>query len=130
MKALIAGAGIAGPATAIALRKAGIAAVLYEAYPEDATDAGAFVTIAANGQDALHAIGAYDPVHEASFPASRMRIFDPAGSQVADIPPRPRPPGPAHHHQLPAGLGPPPGSIRPRRPGRVRQAAHHRSKNG
>ena len=86
MKVLIAGAGIAGPATAIALRKAGIASVLYEAYPEDATDAGAFVTIAANGQDALHAIGAHDPVHEASFPASRMRIFDPAGSQVADIP--------------------------------------------
>jgi 2-polyprenyl-6-methoxyphenol hydroxylase-like FAD-dependent oxidoreductase len=86
MKVLIAGAGIAGPATAIALRKAGIAAVLYEAYPEDATDAGAFVTIAANGQDALHAIGAHDPVLHASFPASRMRIFDPAGSQVADVP--------------------------------------------
>jgi 2-polyprenyl-6-methoxyphenol hydroxylase-like FAD-dependent oxidoreductase len=86
MKALIAGAGIAGPATAIALRKAGIASVLYEAYPEEATDAGAFVTIAANGQDALNAIDACDPVLDASFPASRMRIFDPAGSQVADIP--------------------------------------------
>ncbi len=86
MKVLIAGAGIAGPATAIALRKAGIASVLYEAHPEDATDAGAFVTIAANGQDALHAIGAHSPVLDASFPASRMRIFDPAGTQVADIP--------------------------------------------
>jgi 2-polyprenyl-6-methoxyphenol hydroxylase-like FAD-dependent oxidoreductase len=31
MKVLISGAGIVGPATAIALRKAGIAAVLYEA---------------------------------------------------------------------------------------------------
>jgi 2-polyprenyl-6-methoxyphenol hydroxylase-like FAD-dependent oxidoreductase len=49
MKALIAGAGIAGPATAIALRKAGIACVLYEACPEGAMDAGGFVTIAANG---------------------------------------------------------------------------------
>jgi 2-polyprenyl-6-methoxyphenol hydroxylase-like FAD-dependent oxidoreductase len=86
MKVLIAGAGIAGPATAIALHKAGIASVLYEARPEDATDAGAFVTIAANGQDALHAIGARGPVLDASFPASRMRIFDPAGTQVADIP--------------------------------------------
>jgi len=86
MKVLIAGAGIAGPATAIALRKAGIASVLYEAYPEDAADAGAFVTIAANGQDALHAIDARDPFLDASFPASRMRIFDPAGTQVADIP--------------------------------------------
>lgn len=86
MKVLISGAGIAGPATAIALRKAGIAAVLYEAYPEGATDAGAFVTMAANGQDALRAIDAYDRVRDASFPASRMRIFDPAGTQVADIP--------------------------------------------
>jgi 2-polyprenyl-6-methoxyphenol hydroxylase-like FAD-dependent oxidoreductase len=86
MKVLIAGAGIAGPATAIALRKAGIAAVLYEAYPKDATDAGTFVTIAANGQDALRAIDAHGPVLDASFPASRMRILDPAGTQVADIP--------------------------------------------
>jgi len=86
MKVLIAGGGIAGPATAIALHKAGIAAALYEAYPEDATDAGAFMTIAANGQDALHAIDAAGPVLDASFPASRMRIFDPAGAQVADVP--------------------------------------------
>jgi 2-polyprenyl-6-methoxyphenol hydroxylase-like FAD-dependent oxidoreductase len=86
MKVLIAGAGIAGPATAIALRKAGIASVLYEAYPDDAAGPGAFVTIAANGQDALHAIDARGPVLDASFPASRMRIFDPAGAQVADFP--------------------------------------------
>jgi 2-polyprenyl-6-methoxyphenol hydroxylase-like FAD-dependent oxidoreductase len=86
MKVLIAGAGIAGSATAIALRKAGIAAELYEAYPEGGTGAGAFVTIAANGQDALHAIDAGAPVLDASFPASRMRIFDSAGTQVADIP--------------------------------------------
>jgi 2-polyprenyl-6-methoxyphenol hydroxylase-like FAD-dependent oxidoreductase len=86
MKVLIAGAGIAGPGTAIALCRAGIDSVLYEAYPEDAADAGAFVTIAANGQDALRAIGADGPVLDASFPASRMRIFDPTGTQVADIP--------------------------------------------
>lgn len=86
MKVLIAGAGIAGPATAIALRKAGITSVLYEARPEHAPDADAFVTIAANGQDALHAIDAGDAVLGASFPASRMRIFDPAGTQVAEVP--------------------------------------------
>ena len=86
MKALIAGAGIAGPAAAIALRKAGIASVLYEAYPGDATDAGAFVTIAANGQDALHAIDVGQPVADASFPATRIRVLDPAGTQVIDAP--------------------------------------------
>jgi 2-polyprenyl-6-methoxyphenol hydroxylase-like FAD-dependent oxidoreductase len=86
MKVLIAGAGIAGAATAIALRKAGIAGVLYEACAEDAADGGAFVTIAANGQDALRAIDAHGPVLDASFPASRMRIFGPDGAQVAGIP--------------------------------------------
>jgi len=37
-KALIIGGGIAGPATAIALRKAGITAAVYETYPADASD--------------------------------------------------------------------------------------------
>jgi FAD-dependent urate hydroxylase len=49
MKVLIAGAGVAGPATAIALRKTGINSVIYEAYPAHDGEAGAFVTIAANG---------------------------------------------------------------------------------
>jgi FAD-dependent urate hydroxylase len=86
MKVLIAGAGIAGPATAIALRKAGISSVVYEAYPADDGQAGAFVTIAANGQDALRAIDADQPVLDASFSGTRLRIFDSAGIQVADLP--------------------------------------------
>ncbi len=94
MRVLIAGASVAGPATAIALHKAGIASVLYEGRPEDTTEAGAFVTIAANGQDALHAIDAHGPVLDASFPASRLMIFDPAGTEVADIPLDRNQPGP------------------------------------
>lgn len=62
MKVLIAGAGIAGPATAIALHKAGISSVIYEAYPVSTGEMGAFVTIAANGQDALRAIDVDQPV--------------------------------------------------------------------
>jgi 2-polyprenyl-6-methoxyphenol hydroxylase-like FAD-dependent oxidoreductase len=85
MKALIAGAGIAGPATAIALRKAGISSEVYEAYPADTGDTGAFVTIAANGQDALRAIDAHQAVLDVSFSGTRLRIFDPAGIQLADL---------------------------------------------
>jgi 2-polyprenyl-6-methoxyphenol hydroxylase-like FAD-dependent oxidoreductase len=84
--ALIIGGGIAGPATAIGLHKAGINAAIYEAYPPAASDdAGAFVTIAANGQDALQAIDVLDPVLRASFPAHRIRMSDPAGTTLADI---------------------------------------------
>jgi 2-polyprenyl-6-methoxyphenol hydroxylase-like FAD-dependent oxidoreductase len=85
-KALIIGGGIAGPATAIALRKAGIDAAVFEAYPADASDeVGAFLTIAANGQDALQAIDVLEPVLSASFPARQLRMFDPAGSKLADV---------------------------------------------
>jgi 2-polyprenyl-6-methoxyphenol hydroxylase-like FAD-dependent oxidoreductase len=84
--ALISGGGIAGPATAIALHKAGISAAIYEAYPPGASDgAGAFLTIAANGQDALQAIDALNPVLDASFPARRLRLSDPAGTSLMDI---------------------------------------------
>jgi 2-polyprenyl-6-methoxyphenol hydroxylase-like FAD-dependent oxidoreductase len=86
MKVLIAGGGIAGPAAAIAMHKAGISAAVFEAYPADTGDAGAFVTIAANGQDALRAIDAHQPVLDASFPASRLRLYSPAGTQLADMP--------------------------------------------
>ncbi|MFC5834606.1 FAD-dependent monooxygenase [Nonomuraea insulae] len=55
--ALIAGGGIAGAASAIALRKAGIDAVVHEAYDRTADDAGAFLTLAPNALDALRALG-------------------------------------------------------------------------
>jgi FAD-dependent urate hydroxylase len=63
MKVLIAGGGIAGPAAGIALARAGIGSEIYEAYPREAGDGtGAFLTLTANGQEALRAIGAADPV--------------------------------------------------------------------
>jgi 2-polyprenyl-6-methoxyphenol hydroxylase-like FAD-dependent oxidoreductase len=86
MRVLIAGGGIAGPAAAIALAKAGIGAEVYEAYPRDADGTGAFLTLTANGQDALRAIDAGDAVTAASFPATRLRLFSPAGELLADAP--------------------------------------------
>jgi 2-polyprenyl-6-methoxyphenol hydroxylase-like FAD-dependent oxidoreductase len=89
MQVLIIGGGIAGPAAAIALAKAGISSEIYEAYPADAAvsaSAGAFLTITANGQDALRAVGADRPVLDASFPATRLRLFDAHGAKLADLP--------------------------------------------
>jgi FAD-dependent urate hydroxylase len=57
-KALIIGAGIAGPAAAMALQKAGIDAAVFEAHPGDANGVGAFLTVASNGVDALEVLGA------------------------------------------------------------------------
>ncbi|MEU1903791.1 FAD-dependent monooxygenase [Streptomyces hygroscopicus] len=84
--ALIIGGGIAGTVTAMALRKAGIDAVVYEAYPTDATDAGAFLVVAANGLEALRTIDAHGPVLENSFPADRVDFISNTGKRLGDRP--------------------------------------------
>jgi 2-polyprenyl-6-methoxyphenol hydroxylase-like FAD-dependent oxidoreductase len=85
-KVLIAGGGIAGPAAAIALHKAGISAEIVEAVHPGTAAMGAFLTLAANGVDALRAIGADQPVLDASLPARRLRLFEPGGKMVTDAP--------------------------------------------
>jgi FAD-dependent urate hydroxylase len=67
-KALIIGGGVAGPVTAIALQRAGIEAVVYEAYPQGEEEVGSYLTVATNGLDALRAIKADRPVLAAGFP--------------------------------------------------------------
>ncbi|MFF4508943.1 FAD-dependent oxidoreductase [Streptomyces sp. NPDC001401] len=83
MRALIIGGGIAGSATAIALQKADITSVVYEAHPAGADDRGAFLSLFVNGIDALQAIDAHEPVLERSFPGSRIEFTTSAGKQLA-----------------------------------------------
>ncbi|GGM68429.1 FAD-dependent oxidoreductase [Longimycelium tulufanense] len=80
--AVIIGGGIAGPVTAMALHKAGINAVVYEAYPTGADDLGAFLALMNNGLDALRAIDAYHPVAAASFPTSYVETFNGTGQSL------------------------------------------------
>ncbi|MBF6332435.1 FAD-dependent oxidoreductase [Nocardia transvalensis] len=77
--ALIIGGGIAGPVTAMALQKAGIESVVYEAYPHGADTVGAFLAIFANGMNALRTLEADQPVLDCSFPAERSEAFDSNG---------------------------------------------------
>ncbi|MBV9314922.1 MAG: FAD-dependent monooxygenase [Pseudonocardia sp.] len=83
---LIIGGGIAGPVTALALRKAGIDSIVYEAYPTGADDVGAFLTIMHNGMDALQAVDAHEPVIDNSFPAHTIELFNSAGKQIEHRP--------------------------------------------
>lgn len=55
--AVVIGGGIAGPVAALALRKAGIDATIYEEYDELATEAGGALMIAPNGLAALRIVG-------------------------------------------------------------------------
>ncbi|MEV1203903.1 FAD-dependent oxidoreductase, partial [Microbispora rosea] len=52
----IIGGGIAGPVTALALRKAGMDATVYEAYPTGADGAGGSLALAPNGMAALEIV--------------------------------------------------------------------------
>jgi FAD-dependent urate hydroxylase len=86
-KALIIGGGIAGPVTAMALQRAGIAPVVYEAYDKSAgLDAGAFLTVAVNGLDALRTLDAHEPVLDAGFSTRNIEFFSGTGKRLGEVP--------------------------------------------
>ena len=72
--ALVIGGGVAGPVAAMALRRAGIDAAVYEAYPTTADGVGGSLAIAPNGLAALGTIGAEDAVLAVARPISRMAM--------------------------------------------------------
>lgn len=84
--ALIIGGGIAGPAAAMALLKAGIDPVIYEARSGHADGAGSFLTVAPNGADALHAIDAGTPVLAAGFPTPAITLRSGNGKNLGSGP--------------------------------------------
>uniref|UniRef100_UPI000B8722FF FAD-dependent oxidoreductase n=1 Tax=Actinokineospora iranica TaxID=1271860 RepID=UPI000B8722FF len=73
-RVLIIGGGIAGPATAMALRQAGIDATVFEAYERTADGVGAFLTLAPNGMDALRALDLHEVVRAAGIETTRIRL--------------------------------------------------------
>jgi 2-polyprenyl-6-methoxyphenol hydroxylase-like FAD-dependent oxidoreductase len=85
VKALIAGGGIAGPVTAMALQRAGIEAVVYEAHVPGTGDAGSYLTVATNGLDALRAIDADRPVLAAGFPTPANVLLSGTGRRLGVV---------------------------------------------
>jgi len=86
-KALIIGGGIVGPVTAMALQRAGIDSIVYEAYDINAgLDAGAFLTVAVNGLDALRVLDAHEPVLDAGFPTRKIEFLSGTGKRLGEVP--------------------------------------------
>jgi FAD-dependent urate hydroxylase len=85
-KALIVGGGVAGPVTAMALQQAEIDSVVYEAYAAGADGAGAFLTFASNGLDALRTIDAHRLVLAEGFPTPHMEIQSGNGKPLGSVP--------------------------------------------
>jgi len=84
--ALVIGCGIGGPVTAMALQRAGIDAVIYEAYDRPADFAGSFLNVASNGLDALRTLDAHRQVLSDGFPTPRMVMWSCTGKRLGEVP--------------------------------------------
>ena len=80
--AIIIGGGIAGPATAMALAKAGLEATVYEARPHGADGGGVMLTLAVNGIDALRTLGADAAAVAAGFPTPQIALRTHTGKRL------------------------------------------------
>src|SRR5215218_995196 len=84
-RVLIIGGGVAGPVTAMALQRAGIQAVVYEAHAPSTEEVGSYLTIATNGIDALRAIDADTPVLAAGFPTPVNLLVSGSGRRLGAV---------------------------------------------
>jgi 2-polyprenyl-6-methoxyphenol hydroxylase-like FAD-dependent oxidoreductase len=84
--AVIVGGGIAGPAIALALCRAGIESVVYEASPVPRDEAGVFLNLAPNGLNVLRALGLDHILDGVGFLNDRLVFFNDAGRTLADMP--------------------------------------------
>ncbi|RSN59096.1 FAD-dependent oxidoreductase [Amycolatopsis sp. WAC 04182] len=84
-KVLIAGGGIAGTITAIALHETGHEPVIHEAYDRTAEGVGAFLTLAVNGLDALGPLGLKSLVKDLGFDTPRIKMRLGGGRELADL---------------------------------------------
>ena len=86
MKALIIGGGIAGPTLAVALRKIGMEAEIFEQLPADADQRGSWLNFQANGLDALRAIGEGDRIEAIGYPVDSMTFLNGKGRVLGTLP--------------------------------------------
>jgi 2-polyprenyl-6-methoxyphenol hydroxylase-like FAD-dependent oxidoreductase len=86
MRALIIGAGVAGPVTGMALQKAGIDATVVEAHPRSDGEVGSYFTVSPNGLDALETVGALHVAVVDGSPTRRNVMRNGGGSVLGDLP--------------------------------------------
>jgi 2-polyprenyl-6-methoxyphenol hydroxylase-like FAD-dependent oxidoreductase len=86
MRVVVAGAGVAGAASAIALARIGADVTVYEAYADPAGSVGSFVSLAVNGLRALDVLGVLAPVQAAGFDVERHRMWSGRGKLLGDVP--------------------------------------------
>jgi FAD-dependent urate hydroxylase len=83
--AMVIGGGIAGPVAAMALRKAGIEATVYEGYQNTADGIGGALSIAPNGLNALAVLDAEESVRRVGIPMTAMVMQSWTGKRLAEF---------------------------------------------
>ena len=83
--ALVIGGGIAGPVAAMALQRAGIEAVVYEAHDAPSDYAGLFLNTASNGLDVLSTLEIDVPARADGFPIPRMVMWSGTGKRLGEV---------------------------------------------
>jgi 2-polyprenyl-6-methoxyphenol hydroxylase-like FAD-dependent oxidoreductase len=83
---VIVGAGIAGPALGIALKRAGIDSIVFEASDGPRDDAGAFLNLAPNGLSVLRALGVSARLDGLGFQNDRLVFHNETGRVIAEVP--------------------------------------------
>jgi 2-polyprenyl-6-methoxyphenol hydroxylase-like FAD-dependent oxidoreductase len=82
MRVLIAGGGVAGSVTAMALQRAGIESTIFESHHRTDVDVGSYFTISPNGLDALAAVGALHLAKVGALPTRRNVLWDAGGRRL------------------------------------------------
>ena len=85
MRALVVGGGIAGPAAALAMAKAGIEPLILERRPVVDPEAGSWFTLAPNGLDALQAIDALAAAEERNVPSRANVMYGATGRRLGEV---------------------------------------------
>jgi salicylate hydroxylase len=96
MRIVVAGGGVAGAASAIALARAGAEVMVYEAYEDPAGPVGSFLSLAVNGLRALESLGCLPQVQASGFPMARQRMWAGNGKLLGDVARGRRPGDPLH----------------------------------
>ena len=82
MKVLIAGGGVAGSVTAMALQQAGIESTIFEAHPQTDVEVGSYLAVSPNGLDAIDAVGALPLVKRVGIPTRRNILLGAGGARL------------------------------------------------
>jgi 2-polyprenyl-6-methoxyphenol hydroxylase-like FAD-dependent oxidoreductase len=84
-KALIIGGGVAGPALALFLQRAGVDATVFEARSAADDDAGFFLNLGPNGVNVLKVLGIDIRAEADGFPTLGMTFYNGRGRRIAEI---------------------------------------------